>query len=267
MSNKYFCPYWGSQGLSWDIFIEKVKISGYDGIEYAVTKDASEEVLSKLWNETEKHGLLMIAQHYDTNDADFSRHYDAYANWLEKLKLFMPYKINSQTGRDFFTFDQNKALIDLASQFTKDTGITVCHETHRSRFSFAAHITEEYLIRIPILKLTLDASHWICVAENYLQDQQKAMEKTILHTNHIHARIGYPEGPQVSDPRLPEWQEAVDIHLSWWDKVAALNKEDMTICPEFGPAPYMPVLPFTRQPVANQWDINVYIMDLLKERW
>jgi len=40
-----------------------------------------------------------------------------------------------------------------------------------------------------------------------------------------------------------------------------------TITPEFGPAPYMPALPYTKMPVASQWDINVYMMNLLKERY
>jgi hypothetical protein len=29
----------------------------------------------------------------------------------------------------------------------------------------------------------------------------------------------------------------------------------------------MPALPFTRQPVANQWEINVYMKDVLKKRY
>ena len=41
----------------------------------------------------------------------------------------------------------------------------------------------------------------------------------------------------------------------------------LTITSEFGPAPYMPALPFTRMPIASQWDINVHMMDLLRERY
>jgi hypothetical protein len=36
---------------------------------------------------------------------------------------------------------------------------------------------------------------------------------------------------------------------------------------EFGPPHYLPALPFTRQPVADQWDINVYMMKTLRERY
>jgi hypothetical protein len=41
----------------------------------------------------------------------------------------------------------------------------------------------------------------------------------------------------------------------------------MTILTEFGPPDYLPTLPYTRQPVASQWDINVHMMQLLKKRY
>lgn len=87
---------------------------------------------------------------------------------------------------------------------------------------------------------------------------------------HIHARIGHEEGPQVNDPRAPEWEAAVKQHFAWWDKVAERKKrngERMTILTEFGPPTYMPTLPYTRQPLADQWAINVYMMKLLRQRY
>ncbi|HEY0667683.1 MAG TPA: sugar phosphate isomerase/epimerase [Sphingobacteriaceae bacterium] len=271
MTIKFFCTHWGSAGMKWDDFIQKVKHSGYEGIEYGFGREVSEGELTNFWNRAEKENLLVIAQHYDTYESDFSKHYDLYAAWLEKAVAFKPLKINSQTGKDFFSFEQNKALIDLATDVSKNTGIEICHETHRNKFSFAAHITAEYLKKIPYLNITLDVSHWVCVAESYLHDQQETMKLAISRTGHLHARVGYPEGPQVSDPRSPEWKEALDIHLAWWDSIIEFKRQTnsamMTVCTEFGPAPYMPLLPFTVQPVANQWDINVYMMNLLRSRW
>ncbi len=88
--------------------------------------------------------------------------------------------------------------------------------------------------------------------------------------DHIHSRIGHSQGPQVNDPRAPEWQNAVKAHLAWWDTVIARKKkngERMTILTEFGPPDYMPTLPYTRQVVADQWAINVHVMNLLKKRY
>ena len=97
------------------------------------------------------------------------------------------------------------------------------------------------------------------------------MSLAIGRTDHFHARVGHSQGPQVSDPRAPEWQEALECHLKWWDEIIAQHKQKgtavFTITPEFGPMPYMPLLPYTMQPVSNQWEINNYMKDLLKSRY
>jgi len=36
---------------------------------------------------------------------------------------------------------------------------------------------------------------------------------------------------------------------------------------EFGPSGYMPTLPYTQQPVADQWSVNKFMLDLLKKRY
>jgi hypothetical protein len=96
------------------------------------------------------------------------------------------------------------------------------------------------------------------------------MKLAIDKTEHIHARIGHPQGPQVNDPRAPEWEGAVKAHLGWWDKVLERKKgngEQMTILTEFGPPDYMPTTAYTRQPLADQWAINVHMMHLLRKRY
>jgi sugar phosphate isomerase/epimerase len=270
MKIQFFCPRWGSD-LNWDAFMQKVKAAGYDGIEYGIANEAPREEIAEVLELAKQHGLLIIAQHYGTYDADFNTHYNNYTAWFQKIKRFDFARVNSQTGKDFFSFDEVKFLLAVADDYSKSTGIPVSHETHRNKFTFAAHITKDYLNRIPGLKLTLDISHWICVAETYLEDQQQAVELAIARTEHIHARVGYPEGPQVPDPRIDEWQHSVNTHLAWWDKVIERRRTEgqptFTICPEFGPAPYMVPLPQTGQPIANQWDVNVYMMNLLKERY
>jgi hypothetical protein len=230
----------------------KVKSAGYDGFEYAIAAETDDRTLDQVWNLAERHQLLLIPQHYDTNSADFSKHYDEYGAWLQRIKAYPALKINSQTGKDFFSFERNSALIELA-------GLGVVHETHRGKFSFAAHITKEYLIANPELKITFDVSHWVSVAESFLDDQADAVTLAIGRAEHIHARVGYPEGPQIPDPRVPEWQEAVQTHLGWWKRIvdARRNSPSLTITPEFGPYPYL-------VHDVSQWDINVYMMELLR---
>jgi len=269
MELQFFCPRWGSEALSWNDFFRKVKSAGYDGVEYAIAESVTIAELDEVWTKAFKHDLLLIAQHYDTYEPDFDLHLALYVKWFEKIKGYPVVKINSQTGKDFFSFEQNGALIAVATRFSNETGIPVVHETHRNKFSFAAHITREYLLGIPNLRITLDASHWVCVAESFLSDQKEAMELAILRTDHIHARVGYLEGPQVTDPAAPECLEALNAHLQWWDSVVEGKKKDevLTISPEFGPYPYMVTLPYSGQSVADQWVVNVWMMNLLKERY
>ncbi|HET7117269.1 MAG TPA: sugar phosphate isomerase/epimerase [Hanamia sp.] len=267
---KFFCPKWGSENISWQDFFPKAKNAGYDGIEFGIPFDFPTATMDEIWNLAAKNNMLLIPQHYDTYEADFSKHFDAYSVWLEKLKPYKASKIDSQTGRDFFSFEQNYSLIKEAEKFTNETGVAIYHETHRNKFSFAAHVTKEYLKKIPSLKITLDISHWVCVAESLLEDQPEAVNLAIERTEHLHARVGYTEGPQVPDPRIAEWQQALQAHLIWWDKIAERKKpgdEIFTITPEFGPFPYMVPLPETGKPISDQWGVNVYMMELLRERY
>lgn len=267
---RYFCPFWGSEHLKPKAFIHKVIDAEYDGIEYAIAQTSNMHEVDEIWNLAQQKGLSIILQHYDTNDPNIEKQLENYELWFEKIKPYKALKINSQTGKDYFSFQENKALIAIAEKFSKESGIEVLHETHRGKFSFAAHITKQYLERIESLKITLDISHWVNVAESYLEDQQEAVSLSVSRTNHVHARVGFPEGPQITDPRAPECEEALDKHLAWWDAVVAhKSKSDklLTITPEFGPYPYLIHLPHSFKPIANQWEINVYMMNLLKNRY
>ncbi|HXB92077.1 MAG TPA: hypothetical protein VNU72_07305 [Puia sp.] len=271
MRVQFFCPRWGSEYLRWEDFFGRARDEGYDGVEAGISREMERGEQDRIWNLAEQRGLLLLPQHYDTVDADPGRHFAAYCEWLERMEDYPAVKINSQTGRDIFGPETNKALMEVASQFSEVTGVAVVHETHRHKFSFAAHITKEYLEEMPELKITLDASHWVCVAESFLEDQAAAMELAIERTEHIHARVGYPEGPQVMDPRAPEWQTALQHHLRWWDAVVARCRKEgaasVTITPEFGPYPYLAELPYSRLPITDQWEVNAWMMRLLKERY
>lgn len=261
----FFCPLWGSESLPFDFFLSKVKAAGYDGIEMSFPPDEVKRDL--LVNMVKGAGLQLIAQHWETVDNDFGTHLKNYKKRLFNLAATRPLFINSQTGKDYYSFEQNAALIDAATEIANTTGVAIVHETHRGKFSFASHVTREYLEKIPALRLCLDISHWCCVAETLLYDQQDAVNLAIEHTRHIHSRVGFTEGPQVMDPRAPEWKTEVDQHISWWQRVMQKNKllgVATTITTEFGPAPYLQYLPYTRQPVYSQWEVNIYMMQLLR---
>ncbi len=108
------------------------------------------------------------------------------------------------------------------------------------------------------------------VHESDLSDQPDNLEIAINRAIHIHARVGYEEGPQVNDPRAPEWSTHLENHINLWKRIAENRKsqgaEYLTITPEFGPIPYVPTLPYTQKPLADVWEINVFIRDTLKAK-
>ncbi len=262
----YFCPRWGSEQLPYIDFFRKAKDAGFDGIEMDFPYEAKER--EHILNTLEKMGLLYIAQHWETIDIDIKKHKENYRKRLLNLAGTQPLFINSQTGRDFFSFEQNKEIVAIADEVMAETGIKIVHETHRGKFSFACHITREFLSAMPHLRLTLDASHWCNVAESMFADQQESLNLAISRTDHIHARVGFPESPQVPDPRAPEWEQTLETFVYWWQKVidtaVGEGKNKFTILSEFGPFPYMPIQPFTQVPITNQWDVNVFMKDFLQ---
>jgi sugar phosphate isomerase/epimerase len=266
---KIMATNWGFQGTL-DAYCEKAKQAGYDGIEIWWPRDKPGQ--DEMFDALKKHGLS-VGFLCGSGSADFKTHFDDFKKMINEAaanKIQRPLYINCHSGRDYFAYDQNKLFIDHTNQLGKDTGILICHETHRSRMLFAAPVGRMFMERNPELKITLDVSHWCNVSESLLQDQVETMKLATERAEHIHARIGHAEGPQVNDPRAPEWDAAVKAHLAWWDTIAERKRNSggrLTILTEFGPPDYMPVTPYTRQPLADQWAINVHMMQLLRKRY
>lgn len=267
MQIKYYAPAWGNT-LPFDTFCKNVKNAGYTGVEMALPFEQREKqgILTTL----KEYDLELIGQYYQSFESNLDEHSRNYEKYLRHLIAAKPVFINCQTGKDFFTIDQNKQLFELAARISAESGIKIIHETHRGKALFAAHICHNYLTKFPNIRLTLDISHWCNVHESLLENQTEAVNLALSHADHIHSRVGHPEGPQVNDPRAPEWEQTLNTHLGWWDKIVETHRTkgtQLTITTEFGPATYLPVLPYTQMPVANQWEINVFMMNLLKKRY
>lgn len=267
---KILATSWGFEGTV-DAFCAKAKEEGYDGVEMwwpADDKKAQDELFAAL----KKYGLE-IGFLCGGSQSNPQQHLDFYKRMIDAAawqNIQRPLYINNHSGRDHFSFDDNKKFIEHTNALAKETGIIICHETHRSRILFAAHIAKQYIEKFPELRLTLDISHWCNVHESLLADQKETVDMALERTDHIHARIGHPEGPQVNDPRAPEWEIIVNQHFEWWDKVVERKKkngERMTFLTEFGPPDYMPTMPYTKQPLSDQWAINAHIMHLLRKRY
>ena len=263
---KILATNWGFPG-DLDAFCAKAKADGYDGFEVWVPGD--EKGRNELVATAAKH-QLQFGFLCGGSEPDPVKHYEYFEQALIHALALKPLYVNCHSGRDWFTMEQNRKFIETGTRLSETSGVPVYHETHRGRIMFAAHITKQYMDAFPKLRLTLDISHWCNVHESLLGDQAATVAQALERTDHIHTRVGHAEGPQVNDPRAPEWNTALRQHLDWWDKVVerkAKAGQVMTLLTEFGPPDYLPALPYTRQPVADQWGINVYVKELLKARY
>ena len=253
---------WGMAGTL-DEQLDRIKGAGYDGIE-AVLPDAFGLTAPAFRKAVEARGLKYIAILFaDSRDNLESGVAMAVESGAGQLTV--------HSGRDNWTVDQGSAYFEMALGIEEKYGLRMCHETHRGRILFTPWTTAEYLRRFPSLKLVADLSHFTCVCERLLEVDDVDLTPTYARTFHLHARVGYDQGPQVPDPRAPEFAGFVDRFDAYWEKIrdahVARGEEVFTVDPEFGPPGYMHTLPYTQQPVADLWDICLWMADRLRSRW
>jgi sugar phosphate isomerase/epimerase len=275
MKIKFFCPRWGSENIPWETFLADVKEEGYAGIEWFPSgeKTGHQKVIRLLKQyELEFCIVMTVTQPHD----NFEGYLSTLKNQLLELCAirnahYGPLFITAQTGREYFSTEQVEECLECCRQVSTQTQVPVYQETHRNKWAYAAHVVHPFLQRHADLMLTLDVSHWFCVSESYLNDQQAAVEKAIRHTRHIHARVGHAQGPQVWEPSAPEYAEALEAHLKIWDKWIETKIREgaasCTITPEFGPPPYMVFANREGSPVDEQWRLNSWMKTLLEKRY
>lgn len=267
MEIEFLCPYWGQEGIDGDAFVNKVLEAGYNGAEINMPEDRSFE--KAILKAVEEKSFQFVAQQWLPPANESVDEYRARLKQrLEYLISLDPLFINSHTGKDFFSFDDNCRIIEDCFELSEKHNVRIIHETHRGRFNFSAFHTLPYLEKFPELELNADFSHWCNVSESFLEDQQEAVNKAIQQSTYVHTRVGHTQSAQVTTPFAPEWKEALEIFTSWWVKMIEAQKSKGTkklfLCPEFGPVPYMPTVPFTDMPIADQWKVNVQMMEYLK---
>jgi hypothetical protein len=236
-------------------YIEKWREAGYRALESSprMVPDAG-ELRRTLKNE----GLAWVPQifsHMQNGGGNVALHLSTLREQVEECLDADCLFFNAQSGSDAWSIDEAEDFYGAARDLEAKLGIVLSHETHRSRYFGNPWNTCRLLERIPDIKLTADFSHWVCVAERLLADAAPALARVASQCHHIHARVGYEQGPQVPDPRAPEWQIHLRTHEQWWDAIWSSQKArgvaQTTLTPEFGPPPYLHTLPFTQAPVAD----------------
>lgn len=191
--------------------------------------------------------------------------------WFETAVVTNPIQINLHTGKDHFPFADNVRIFERALDLSRQASLPTFHETHRGRALFACHTTAAYLKDLPDLRLTADFSHWVCVAESDLRDQQATLDECIARVGHVHARVGYDQGPQIRDPRDPLYSPWLARFLEFWEAIVRSARErrmnQLSFTPEFGPPPYASGQASDPAVISQIWDINVWMFSYLREKF
>ncbi len=240
--------------------LRRIKAAGYDGVEFGVPD--AEPAAWRDW--CGEFGLDFIGMVFPMDVGEI-------APALGRIAAYGPSKVTMHSGRDKMTFEEGCQFLRAALAAEEEIGIPVAHETHRHRLFFAPWTTVRYLDEFPALKLCADFSHWCCVCESLLQDMEEWVTQACRRAIHIHGRVGWEEGPQVADPRAPEVAHYVARHEELWDRIhdahRAAGAATLTFTPEYGPPGYMPTLPYTRQPIANLWEVCLWGAERIRRRW
>jgi sugar phosphate isomerase/epimerase len=172
-------------------------------------------------------------------------------------------------GCDAWSVAESVDFFGRALAIGTDLGTILSFETHRSRSFFNPWTTRDILRQLPELKLTCDFSHWCVVCERLIDTESDVLDLCAARAHHIHARVGYDQGPQVPHPAAPDYRLALDAHERWWIRIwrsqLARGLAVSTLTPEFGPDGYLHSLPFTSVPVADLSQINCWMAEREKQ--
>lgn len=249
---------WGMSGRIEDQ-LDMIAEARYDGIE-AVLPESPATFRRAIEARGLKYIALLFAEDADQLELGVGGAIDCGATQL-----------TVHSGRDEMTFDEGAAYFEVALRIEEKYGVRMCHETHRGRILFTPWTTAAYLRKFPELKLVADFSHFTCVCERLLPVDHPDLTLAYQHIHHVHGRVGYDQGPQAPDPRAPEFAGFLERFERYWDAMReahlARGAEVLTFDPEFGPPGYMHTLPYTRQPVADLWDICLWMAERTRDRW
>jgi sugar phosphate isomerase/epimerase len=243
---------WGLPETEVEAQLERIAAAGYDGVEIVLPRD--EVGLRRLASAASSRGLRVIPQIQEITPAGLTES-------TRRAAELGPHAAVVQGGRDRMEREEGSRFVAALVAAQARHGVPLYFETHRLQLLFTPWGTAAYLREFPELRICADFSHWVCVCERLLHDCEDELALAIARTGHIHTRVGHEEGPQVPDPRAPEWAGQRARHEGWWRAIVAAHRArgaaELSFSPEYGPIGYMPALPYTVQALADPWKISL----------
>ena len=267
---------WGFEGSLAEA-IEQSRCAGFDGLELNLHHSAlaglkADAVRSALQKADRALILELVTGGGYVPDLDRTadQHLEELDGLLAEAAALQPIKLTVITGSDSWGWVEQQRFWGRALGLVERSGLAVSFETHRSRCLANPWGIPRTLEAFPALRLTADLSHWCVVAERLMTPDLTPIHAMANRVDHIHARVGWAQGPQVSHPLAPEHRAALEAHGACWELFAARQRAQgagpLTVTPEFGPDGYLPTLPFTNQPVADLGEINQAMAEWVRER-
>lgn len=266
---------WGFEG-SLAQAISRARRHGFDGLEVnvehpALMVEGAEAALAALAAAGQALVLEVVTGNGYVPDLELSpqRHLQQLERGFSACRALQPIQVSVITGSDSWGWREQEPFWRQALALAEASGLPVSFETHRSRSLADPWRIERWLEKFPQLRLTADLSHWCCLSERLMTPDLAPIQAISSRVDHLHARVGHAQGPQVSHPFAPEHAEALEAHRRCWQLFMAdarrRGRQPLTITPEFGPDGYMPTLPFTNQPVADLLEINSAMASWLRQ--
>jgi len=266
MQLKTFKTLWGNT-LPIDQACQDAIQKGFSGIEGQAPQQRIEQ--AKWHNTLQETQCDFIAEivtggdYVPNRNWSINQHLDDMKCQLDNSMPLNPLFATCITGCDAWEESQSIKFFEQAMKIADDYQIDLCFETHRSRSLFNPWITRKVVKVLPEIKLTLDISHWCVVCERLMDSEMDVIHAIKSNVHHIHARVGYDQGPQVPHPAAPEYAKELQSHQRVWETVwqaqFAKGFEVTTLTPEFGPDGYLHLQPFTQMPVADLSSVNQWI--------
>lgn len=265
---------WGHPG-TFESACRQAVARGFAGIEGPAPMSVAEQAQ---WRQLlANYGLEFIAEictagsYVPDRGATVQDHLDSLAQKLEASIALAPRFVTCIGGCDAWEEQDSAEFFQRALALAERFDVVISFETHRARSLFNPWVTARLCKQVPAMKLTCDFSHWCVVTERLLDGEEDVLEAIRPHAFHIHARVGYDQGPQVPDPRAERYHDALSRHLEWWRQIwrqkLADNAAVVTMTPEFGPDGYQAIDVVSDKPVGDLWAFNSWMAELLQQQF
>ena len=277
MKSNFYSSLW-PHGGDWSTAVGQAVDNRWQGVEGPLPRDVQER--QRFYDQRRAHNLEWIAEICTATPASsyvpnpgksVAEHLESLQKGAEEALPWSPRFITTMGGSDAWSLAEKILFAEGLVSLSQSIGLPISLETHRARCLYNPWTTRAVLKEVPDLQLTVDFSHWCVVTERLVMNEEEDLLGQMSgHAFHIHARVGYDQGPQVPDPRAPEYEEAREAHWRWWSELlkgmAERGFATATLTPEFGPDGYLQMAPYTRTPVADLNEINTWMGQYLAEK-